>query len=58
MRVPHNLSRADVGFKPEYVGPIRAARNLEYMAELWVHMTYKYKTHDDRGFAFGITEKA
>jgi len=49
---------SDVGFKPEYVGPIRAARNLEHMAELWVHMTYKYKTHDDRGFAFGITEKA
>jgi len=56
--VPRAVAHADVGFKPEYVGPIRAARNLEHMAELWVHMTYKYKTHDDRGFAFGITEKA
>jgi len=26
-----------VGFKPRYVGPIRYARNLEAMAELWVH---------------------
>ena len=29
---------AAVGFKPFYVGPIRYARNLEAMAELWVHM--------------------
>ena len=27
-----------VGFKPFYVGPIRYARNLEAMAELWIHM--------------------
>ena len=26
-----------VGFSPRYVGPIRYARNLEAMAELWVH---------------------
>lgn len=26
-----------VGFKPRYVGPIRYARNLEAMAELWFH---------------------
>ena len=26
-----------VGFKPIYVGPIRYARNLEAMAELWIH---------------------
>jgi predicted dinucleotide-binding enzyme len=26
-----------VGFKPFYVGPIRYARNLEAMAELWIH---------------------
>ncbi len=29
---------AAVGFKPFYVGPIRYARNLEAMAELWIHM--------------------
>lgn len=29
---------ASVGFKPFYVGPIRYARNLEAMAELWIHM--------------------
>jgi predicted dinucleotide-binding enzyme len=27
-----------VGFKPYYVGPIRYARNLEAMAELWIHL--------------------
>ena len=27
-----------VGFKPYYVGPIRYARNLEAMAELWMHL--------------------
>lgn len=26
-----------VGFKPYYVGPIRYARNLEAIAELWIH---------------------
>ena len=29
---------AAVGFAPQYVGPIRYARNLEAMAELWVHL--------------------
>lgn len=29
---------ASVGFKPFYVGPIRYARNLEAIAELWIHM--------------------
>jgi len=27
-----------VGFRPFYVGPIRYARNLEALAELWIHM--------------------
>ncbi|CAJ1950710.1 unnamed protein product [Cylindrotheca closterium] len=27
-----------VGFKPFYIGPIRYARNLEAIAELWIHM--------------------
>ena len=29
---------AGVGFKPKYVGPIRYARNLEAIAELWIHL--------------------
>jgi len=29
---------AGVGFVPEYVGPIRYARNLEAIAELWIHL--------------------
>ncbi|KIZ01607.1 hypothetical protein MNEG_6352 [Monoraphidium neglectum] len=28
---------SDVGFDPRYVGPIRYARNLEAIAELWIH---------------------
>ena len=27
-----------VGFEPCYVGPIRYSRNLEAMAELWIHL--------------------
>lgn len=27
-----------VGFAPRYVGPIRYARNLESVAELWIHL--------------------
>lgn len=27
-----------VGFKPVFVGPIRYARNLEAIAELWIHL--------------------
>ncbi len=30
---------AGVGFRPEYVGPIRYARNLEAIAELWIHLS-------------------
>ncbi|KXZ42074.1 hypothetical protein GPECTOR_210g417 [Gonium pectorale] len=29
---------AAAGFKPAYVGPIRYARNLEAIAELWIHL--------------------
>lgn len=28
-----------VGFEPKYVGPIRYARNLEAIAELWIHLS-------------------
>jgi len=27
------------GFQPHYVGPIRYARNLEAIAELWIHLS-------------------
>ena len=29
---------AGVGFEPRYVGSIRYARNLEALAELWIHL--------------------
>jgi predicted dinucleotide-binding enzyme len=49
---------ADVGFRPVYVGCIRYARNLEAMAELWVHMAYVSKVHGGNNhFAFGFLEK-
>lgn len=31
---------AAVGFKPVYVGPIRYSRNLEALAELWIHLAF------------------
>lgn len=27
-----------VGFSPQYIGPMRYARNLEAIGELWVHL--------------------
>lgn len=29
---------SDIGWRPVYVGPIRYARNLEALAELWIHL--------------------
>jgi hypothetical protein len=31
----------ELGFEPVDAGPLRAARYLEYLAMLWVHMAYK-----------------
>ncbi|CAI5514295.1 unnamed protein product [Closterium sp. Naga37s-1] len=42
-----------VGFRPEYVGQLRYARNLESFAELWVHLALKQGWRRDR-FAFDI----
>lgn len=33
---------SDVGFRPVYVGPLRYARNLESLAELWIHAAVKF----------------
>lgn len=33
---------SDVGFRPVYVGPQRYARNLESLAELWIHASVKF----------------
>ncbi|GAQ82355.1 hypothetical protein KFL_001090040 [Klebsormidium nitens] len=33
---------SDVGFRPVYVGPLRYARNLESLAELWIHLAVKF----------------
>lgn len=45
-----------VGFKPFYVGPIRYARNLEAIAELWIHMAIPPlgATTTSRSFWFSI----
>lgn len=46
-----------VGFKPFYVGPIRYARNLEAIAELWIHMAVPPlgARTTSRGFWFSIS---
>lgn len=49
---------ADCGFHPRYVGPLRYSRNLESMAELWVHMAYVTKAHGgDNKFAFTVIDE-
>lgn len=52
---------AAVGFKPVYVGPIRYARNLEALAELWIHLAVpnvKGQTeHWGRDFHFQVMRK-
>lgn len=48
---------AGVGFKPFYVGPICYSRNLEAIAELWIHMAIQplgARTTSDR-FWFSIS---
>ncbi|KAJ8598360.1 hypothetical protein CTAYLR_003026 [Chrysophaeum taylorii] len=46
------------GFRPHFVGPIRYARNLEAIAELWIHLSAGIigESNEDwgRGFNFGI----
>ncbi|EJK70412.1 hypothetical protein THAOC_08232 [Thalassiosira oceanica] len=46
-----------VGFNPFYVGPIRYARNLEAIAELWIHMAIPGLGARDvgRNFWFSLT---
>lgn len=50
---------SDGGFTPVYAGPIRFARNLESLAELWVGMSYVTGTAPGggKGFAFFATGK-
>lgn len=45
-----------VGFAPVLVGPIRAARNLESIAELWIHMNIRYGFSNRSGFAFDLLQ--
>jgi 8-hydroxy-5-deazaflavin:NADPH oxidoreductase len=51
---------ADVGFEPCYVGGPRQARNLESLAEMWMHMSLRYKdlpykeTHAPPNFAWKV----
>ncbi|CAD7704354.1 unnamed protein product [Ostreobium quekettii] len=51
--VAEELVRAS-GFEPAYVGPIRYARNLEAIAELWIHLSMKVmgQTDEDWGKNF------
>jgi 8-hydroxy-5-deazaflavin:NADPH oxidoreductase len=50
----------DVGFEPVYVGPQRQARNLESVAEMWIHMALRYKDlpyqqdHDSKAFGWSV----
>ncbi|WIA20789.1 hypothetical protein OEZ85_005149 [Tetradesmus obliquus] len=52
---------SDVGFEPVYVGPIRYARNLEALAELWIHLAVPSAgfTQESFGmhFAFQVSRK-
>lgn len=43
-----------VGFSPKYIGPIRYSRNLESIAELWIHLAVPPAgtTKEDWGRAF------
>jgi hypothetical protein len=41
-----------VGFKPHYVGSIRYSRNLEAIAELWIHSALPRGQGVDWGFNF------
>lgn len=52
-----------VGFLPEYVGPIRYARNLEAIAELWIHLSFPQAGDNNpvnwgRNFHFQVIKKA
>lgn len=50
---------AGVGYKPYYVGPIRYSRNLEAIAELWIHCAIPPlpANYLGRDWTFGISGK-
>lgn len=49
----------DADFKPQWVGPMRFARNLESIAELWVNMAYFTKATKEsfNNFAISVLTK-
>lgn len=49
----------DADFEPQWVGPIRFARNLESIAELWVNMAYVTKATKEsfNNFAISVVTK-
>ncbi|KAL4440569.1 hypothetical protein ABPG75_003570 [Micractinium tetrahymenae] len=53
---------AGVGFAPKYVGPIRYTRNLDAIAELWIHLSIPGAGETPeawgRNFHFQVIEKA
>lgn len=52
----------DTGFEPTYLGPIRYARNLEAIAELWIHLGVPpagfTKEHYGRLFSFQLQQQS
>lgn len=49
-----------LGFAPQWVGPLPAARHLEALAETWIAMAYKYKALPPsvgNNFAFTVITK-
>ncbi|EFN57935.1 expressed protein [Chlorella variabilis] len=52
---------AGAGFQPRYVGPIRYARNLDAIAELWIHLSIPGAGETPecwgRNFHFQVVEK-
>jgi predicted dinucleotide-binding enzyme len=51
---------AGVGFEPAYVGPIHYARNLEALAELWIHLSMESGAGGEnwgRNFHFQVVRK-
>jgi predicted dinucleotide-binding enzyme len=47
----------DADFEPQWVGPMRFARHLESIAELWVNMAYVTKAMESNNFAISVISK-
>ena len=54
--LPKSAVISGTGFSPKHVGPIRYARNLEAIAELWIHLAVPPagETRENWGWAFAF----